>query len=310
MQLKQDIGGVCLLVAKLGKRCWNSFLFKILQLFLKVRFIHVLLFGICTPVLVWFLVSFVLPWNKYSAGRDPCMVAATEFTPRVNSKLPKIVHQQWYSDPIEVEPQKTWRKTVLSLFPDHRHILWTDEKARLLIETKFPWFLHHYDSYDFHMKRVDAARYFILYEHGGVYFDLDYEPLTNFWQRLPDETPTVVQSPLWMAEKVQNSFMSSPARHEFWNVTFDVMLEPERKTVGVLDATGPKALYAAMQKYHGKVGILPCENWFRRGKDVFHPYRDEKLDYSFWILPCGNLADLRCQFGRHHSTTVYDDRIT
>jgi len=309
MQLKEDREGVRQLATRWRKK-YRSFFYQRLQCFLKIRFVHVLFFCLCLAGLVWFCVSFVIPWNKYSVGRDPCMVAATEFTPKANPRLPKIVHQQWHSDPVETEPQKTWRHQVLNLFPEHQHMLWTDEKARQLIETKFPWFLSQYDSYDVNIKRIDVARYFILYEYGGLYFDLDYQPLTNFWQRLPDDSPTVIQSPLWSLETIQNSFMSSPPRHEFWNLTFEVLLEPVRKTYGVIKATGPIALHDAMKKYQGKVEILPCENWFRKGIDVYHPYRDTQPQYYFWVLPCGNVDDLRCQFGRHHSTTVYDERIT
>jgi len=317
MQLKEDRGRARQLATRWRKTFWSFFsrhVSKVLKLSLKLRIIYVLLLFLCTAVLVvlaWFCFSFVIPWNKYSVGRDPCMVAATEFVPRLNPRLPKIVHQQWYSDPIEVEPQKTWRNTVLNLFPQHEHMLWTDEKARQLIETKYPWFLSQYDSYDKNIKRVDVARYFCLYDYVGLFFDSDYEPLTNFWDRLPDDSPTVIQSPLWRAEKIQNSFMSSPRRHEFWNVTFGVLLEPERKTYGVIEATGPIALQDAIAKYKKKVGVLPCENWFRKPeKDLYHPYRDHLLIYNFWILPCGNVDDLRCQFGRHHSTTVYDERVT
>jgi len=256
-------------------------------------------------ILVTFVLFLVWPKNRFSNGRDPCEVASTEFLPQPNSRLPKLIHQQWFSDPIVKEPQKSWRDKVLKIFPDHHHLLWTDEKARHLIETKFPWFLKQYDTYDVNIKRVDAARYFILYEYGGLYMDLDYEPLENFWDRLPDDAPAVIQSMLYVHESVQNSLMSSPPKHEFWNVTFHTLMEAGRATKNVIRATGPLVVEDSLRKYSGYIGILPCENWQRKGTDVFHPLHRLDPTLSYFILPCGDISDMKCQFGIHHGTSVY-----
>ena len=45
------------------------------------------------------------------------------------------------------------------------------------METKFPEFLDLYDGYNSEIQRADAVRYFLLYEYGGVYADLDFESL-------------------------------------------------------------------------------------------------------------------------------------
>ena len=39
------------------------------------------------------------------------------------------------------------------------------------------------------IQRADASRYFILHKYGGLYADLDYEPLMNFWDHLPQRSP-------------------------------------------------------------------------------------------------------------------------
>jgi len=248
---------------------------------------------------------FWMPFTRYSLARDPCKVAAIEFVPKANPALPKIIHQQWATYPIDMEPQSSWRRKVLATFPEHRHILWTDEKARDLIRTKFPWFLAQYDAYDENIKRVDAVRPFILYEYGGLYFDLDYEPLQNFWERLPDDIPCVLQSVYWTNEKVQNAVLSSPPRHEFWNLTFETLMEPGRKDKHVLTATGPHVIEDSMRKYNGKVGVLPCENWHRLPKHEFHPLRKNILATSLFVLPCGDIDNMECHYGIHHGTTVY-----
>jgi len=69
--------------------------------------------------------------------------------------------------------QEAWKK----FHPTWEYKLWTDEDNRQLIESKFNWFLPIYDSYPYNIQRADAVRYCILYEFGGVYSDLDLEPV-------------------------------------------------------------------------------------------------------------------------------------
>lgn len=79
---------------------------------------------------------------------------------------------------------------------------------RQLIAERFGWFLETYDGYHYDIQRVDAARYFILYEFGGtswcdmtpplrltnpiaskgVYADVDYELLAEAadWSAIVD----------------------------------------------------------------------------------------------------------------------------
>lgn len=42
-----------------------------------------------------------------------------------------------------------------------------------LLQDHYPWFLPTYLAYPYHIQRVDAIRYFLLYHYGGVYIDLD-----------------------------------------------------------------------------------------------------------------------------------------
>ena len=46
---------------------------------------------------------------------------------------------------------------------------------RRLIEVHYPWFIEQYDGYSQEIMRINAARYFILYHHGGIYLDIDME---------------------------------------------------------------------------------------------------------------------------------------
>jgi len=86
--------------------------------------------------------------------------------------VPKLIHQTWKSKDI---PEK-WQAAsdaCKHLHPDYEYKLWTDTEGEELIATKFPWFLSTYRGYAHNIQRVDAVRYFILYEFGGLYIDLD-----------------------------------------------------------------------------------------------------------------------------------------
>ena len=92
-----------------------------------------------------------------------------------------IIHQTWKSENLSSAPQgwlqaaEAWK----AWHPDCQYKLWTDESLRNFISDKFSWFLNTYDSYPHVIQRVDSARYFILYEYGGLYSDLDIAPLQN-----------------------------------------------------------------------------------------------------------------------------------
>src|SRR5690348_15650039 len=90
--------------------------------------------------------------------------------------LPPIIHQTWKDRriPAAWQPfQRSWREH----HPDWRYRFWTDHDLRELVRRDYPWFLPIYDGYPKHIERVDAARYFLLHRHGGLYVDLDFECL-------------------------------------------------------------------------------------------------------------------------------------
>ena len=163
--------------------------------------------------------------------------------------LPKIIHQQWRERELPVGSKfEKWHQAWLEKFPkpEYEHVLWTDDDAENLIREHYSWFLPTYLNYIPNIKRVDAARYFILHRYGGVYADMDYEPLTNFYARLPKDRVGFVESPHRYMENHQNSLMSSPKGHPLWeDVAFGMLVE--RKDMPVLHATGPLFVDAVVE---------------------------------------------------------------
>jgi len=237
----------------------------------------------------------------FRASSDPCWSLPPN---RANGRVPKIIHQQWATANMPVQ-QRAWRFRWLELFPswEYQHVLWTDESQRELVKRDYPSFLATYDSYQTSIRRADAARVFILHRYGGVYADLDYEPLQNFWVHLPDDAPALVESRFAWNERVQNSLMSSPVGHPFWNTVVHVMME-RSELEDTLDATGPRALDEARRRYPGLVHELPCAA-FQRPPPAHAGSWQRLMVVIGNQRDCGRYDDSRCLFARHHQTNIW-----
>ncbi len=228
------------------------------------------------------------------------------------AELPKIIHQQWKDERI---PQKfvKWRTKWLKLYPEpeYEHMLWTDKTGRELIEKHYPWFLSTYDGYEHNINRADAARYFILDRYGGIYADLDYEPMINFYDYLPQNQVGLIESPYYWNEKTQNSLMSSPKADPFWKDLFVVLLK-NAKLDDILVMTGPSLVDDAIKASPQPTYVLPCENFHRVPIGEYNNAaittvvgREVQFRMKPFSKQCGVYHDDRCHFGKHHNTVTY-----
>ena len=176
--------------------------------------------------------------------------------------IPKIIHQTWKDENI---PDK-WKKSNQEwqrLHPDWKYVLWTDDANRSLIKTKFPWFLETYDGFKHNIQRVDAVRYFILYEYGGVYSDLDLYPVQSINKIFDFKTDQCYFT--YSGYFLTNNFMVSKKGAIFW---LDVFKEMEcyklptwancLKHFEVELTTGPMMIDRVIKKHlHDSIGLLP-----------------------------------------------------
>jgi len=252
---------------------------------------------------------------------DPCTIAVLDRDfrklhpaerPGFVPVLPKIIHQQWKTDTVPEGVYTTLRNKFKGMFPEpeYTHILWTDESARDLIAKEFASFLPTYDAYKFGIQRADAARYFILYSYGGLYADLDYEPLVNFWEHLPTDCVGLVESPYKFNERTQNSLMSSPKGDPFWNATFDLLVD--RGHLPLMYSTGPMFLDVVLDSNPEPYHVLPCENFQRYPFFVTEDYTPKLSKYQRDFIGmmhamkyCGDFHNPECQYGKHHNTQIY-----
>jgi mannosyltransferase OCH1-like enzyme len=170
--------------------------------------------------------------------------------------IPKIIHQTAPADEskwphVWKTSQKTWKKH----FPDFEYIMWTDEDLDSFIETEYPWFYDTYMSYDVNIKRIDAARYFILYHYGGMYADMDMSCKDNFWHEIPQNKVSIAENPWNWKPGVQNALMISPKEHPSWQKVWSE-LENHKNEENVLDATGPKLIDGVVKQYPNMFNIL------------------------------------------------------
>ena len=193
-----------------------------------------------------------------------------------NNIIPKIIHQtapkdktKWY--PIWNKCHQTW----LNLFPkpEYKHIMWHDEDLDTFVKNEFPFFYNNtYKLYNKNIKKIDSARYLILYKYGGIYADMDYMCIKNFYDILPQDKISISESPYKENEELQNALMISPSNNSFW---LDVikLAEQRKYSYDILYSTGPQLLSAVYLQNKNKINVLPSQ--------LFNPHnKKEEFNYT------------------------------
>ncbi len=188
--------------------------------------------------------------------------------------IPKIIHQIWYDlgngkeipDRLQ-RYQESWK----SFHPDWEHKLWSEENGRDLIQEHYPFFLKTYDNYPYGIQRVDAVRYLILYAHGGLYADLDYEcfrSLNETIEKNKDKNIFLSESQLKFNIKFfHNGLLISSPGHPFLSSVIKALEDNKkkkwyyRKNLYVIKSTGPGLISHCYKNTENKndIFILPQE---------------------------------------------------
>ena len=165
--------------------------------------------------------------------------------------VPKLLHQTAPADKSRWHPlweicQKTW----IEKFPDYEYKLWSDEDIDEFMRTRCSAFYPSFKSFRYQIQRVDAFRYFLLYEIGGIYVDMDYECVKPFGHLLPAGKVSIGENMHW-PERFQNALMASPPKHPFWIHAFDALLKSFTQQMdpsyfrSILNTAGPGMLELA-----------------------------------------------------------------
>jgi mannosyltransferase OCH1-like enzyme len=163
-------------------------------------------------------------------------------------------------------------ESTLRMFPspEYEHMYWYDDELHKFIESDFPWFLNIFNSYDVNIKRIDMIRPFILYKYGGIYLDMDYVIYKNFYDQLPEDKVSIPKSPYEKNEYIQNAFLCTPPKHNFWLLIIDECYK--HKDEHVFNASGPQLYTQIYFKYPNLVNILPV--------DEYNPSVDDKIAFK------------------------------
>jgi mannosyltransferase OCH1-like enzyme len=199
-------------------------------------------------------------------------------------EFPKIIHQIygfWDKNiPKHIQSRiDTWK----NLHPDYKYILWDKKKSRDFIKKRYNWFLSLYDTYPYNVQRADALRYFILYYYGGVYSDIDLEPVKSIsplLEKYKNKNALLYKSS--NSGMITNDFMVSKPKNIFWKKVWHGLIVHHSyssisKHLEVMCTTGPlllddiyenfilknKYIYVVNSKYINNCDIStqkPCAN--------------------------------------------------
>ncbi len=202
-----------------------------------------------------------------------------------------IIHQIWFR--LSYGSKKLFKKyakhraTWRLQNPRWCYLIWNEKLAKEFMKKKFPEFLELFNHYKYHIQRVDALRYFILYEYGGWYADMDMDclkPLDEARKYYPYNLYLVETPNTAMGTKVSNLLMFSTPKHLFWKKLF-IELEKSKestwfltKHIEVMYSTGPCFLNRVYSKYQFgmRISTLPSRYFNPHGlsNDVFVPPKD------------------------------------
>ena len=187
-----------------------------------------------------------------------------------NNMIPKIIHQIAPEDknlwhPIWFKCHDSWKEHYPE--PEYTHIMWNDEDIDILIREEFQEYLNLYNSFSFHIIKLDFIRYCILYKYGGIYADMDMFCYKNFYNELKGDGYLIGSA--YDDELVQNSLMISTVKNTFFKQCINEIYNKYKPfdnseiwTNHVVKTSGPRflsGLYLSFGK--NSIGILPHEEY-------------------------------------------------
>lgn len=185
--------------------------------------------------------------------------------------IPRIIHQYWTGDWIPehlMAYSRAWRR----MNPGWAHYLWHDSSLKAgqggLINDRL-W----RDARKIarpgreHQLRADIVRYELLHSFGGVWIDMDFEPLKpldSWFGELDPERPFAV----WEVQDkwAANGMMGGPADHWFWKLLIRRLPQSamERGDQAPTRISGPQFMTEIHREQGEPLQIL--------GPERFYPY--------------------------------------
>jgi hypothetical protein len=190
--------------------------------------------------------------------------------------IPHILHQTWKSPQLPApfsDFQASWR----ALHPGWSYKLWTDADNDQFVKTNYASWYDLYRSFDREIFRADMARCLYLHHFGGVYLDLDIEPLRPLTHLIAQHSCLLGSEPELHARKLwnklrlaSNAVMASTPGHPFWLRMLNEIAHRARSTRAdnPVSTTGPVTLDAVYERWGKALGVHLVE------PDAFFPVPD------------------------------------
>jgi len=136
------------------------------------------------------------------------------------SDIPLIVHYI-FKDPLVPSQYLPLIETCVLLNPRFTFLFWTDEKFEEFVQSSFPSdLIKLYKRYSNGIEKADVSRYFILYNFGGIYLDLDVQCIQPMDKSgLQNYSAVLTQEPLIQTRLVWD--------HEFCCMNDIMMFKPK-----------------------------------------------------------------------------------
>jgi hypothetical protein len=222
--------------------------------------------------------------------------------------VPKIVHHIYkYDISSGPWPNTIWEQSFLAWKkwfpePEYRHIFWSDQKTAEFVNTQCAKFSSAFENESRDIVKSDFSRYCILWRLGGIYADLDYMPLKNFYADLKPGMVSLIQSP-YHSETFQNSLMASPPHMKYWEKLMD-LARFTMKASNVLLAAGPQLLeILPLTRNASLINTLPC-NEFQRATHLAEAERTSAVRKGCKLLRPQDADDVEIK-GIHWGTVSY-----
>ena len=169
------------------------------------------------------------------------------------SETPHIIHQTWKTADIPAK-LASYSQSVRDLHPEYEWRLHTDADIYKIVQRYTPQYYDWFCALHHHIERVDFVRYVLLYFVGGVYMDLDMQPLKSVHSLVQKNSLILAGEPdehskiyMRLVPVISNAMMISPPGQQFWLdfMAYIVAHYYERRwmvDLGSIYATGPMAL--------------------------------------------------------------------
>ena len=190
--------------------------------------------------------------------------------------IPKIIHQTWRS--ADTPPhlrgfQALWRHH----HPGWEYRLWDDAANDALLAEHYPEFLPYFRNVTPDILRIDLVRMAYLHRYGGMYADLDYEPLRPMDDLLAPSRVILgreqhgIGRVLRGRDYIINAIMASPPGHPLWLEVMHGMVRAYRPR-GILERHTSHVIRMGIAilddhaevrfRTHGDVSILPPKAFY------------------------------------------------